>query len=488
MKNLLSLIRPLNLLFLLLSGIILFVLLISLIQEIPSFTLIKGFIICMIFSFTCGGILYFMPHSQKRISYFDGCIFVVSSWLLVTLIGSLLYYLSLPISFVDSFFESMSGFTTTGATIFNEVETLPAAILLWRSTTQWLGGMGIIVLVVAVIPHLNFSNTSLNIYQAESPGPSVTKLEPTIQETAKFLWVFYLVLTLILFVIFLFTKMSWFDSLNHSFTTISTGGFSTKNNSIAYFDDNVIEIVMIFFMLFSSVNYSLHYNFLRTKSLKSYQDGECFFFFVVIFFIIGIIALFSFYLNNQNIFSFKDIIFTVVSLVTSSGFVITDYEMWLFSPQLLLVFLFLMGGCSGSTSGGIKVIRVQILAKYIYRELVRLVHPKIVMNIKINKKKLDEEIAAKTVSFLFIHFLIVAISIILISFETQDFFTACTGVLASIGNIGPAFGNLGPTETFATVGNFSKLVFSFNMLVGRLEIFTVVTLLIPSFWGHYTRV
>ena len=488
MKNFFSLIRSLNFLLILLSGIMLFSLLISLLQESPSIVVIKGFSISILFSLTCGIILFFVPHSQNRISYFDGCVFVVFSWLLVIFISSLLYYFALPISFINAFFESTSGFTTTGATIFNKIESLPAAILLWRSMTQWLGGMGIIVLIVAVIPHLNFSNTSLNIYQAESPGPSAIKLEPTIQETAKFLWGFYLVMTLILFVSLLFTKMTWFDSLNHSLTTISTGGFSTKDSSIAYFNSTTIEAIIIFFMIFSSINYALHYNFLRTKSFKNYKDSECFFFFIVMIFIIGIIAIFFLYFDNKNILTLRNIIFTVVSLITTSGFTITDYEMWLLSPQLLLLFLFLMGGCSGSTSGGIKIIRIQILSKYIYRELFRLVHPKAVMNIKINQQKLKEEIVAKTISFLFIHLLIVAISIVFVSFETKDFLTSLTGVLASIGNIGPAFGNFGPVKTFASAGGFSKLVFSFNMLVGRLEVFTIVTLLIPIFWKNYKKI
>jgi trk system potassium uptake protein TrkH len=239
-------------------------------------------------------------------------------------------------------------------------------------------------------------------------------------------------------------------------------------------------------MLFSAVNYALHYNFIHKRSLKNYKNSECFFFFIIIFFIIGVISLF-FTLDNRATIPIREIFFTVTSLATSSGFTVTDYEVWLISPQLLLLFLFLMGGCSGSTSGGIKVIRIQILAKYIYRELFRLVHPRAVMNININRQRVDEEIVSKTISFLFIHLLITAISVILVSLEMKDFYSAFTGVLASIGNVGPAFGSLGPSETFASAGNFSKIIFSFNMLVGRLEIFTVVTLLIPSFWRSYAK-
>ena len=488
MRNFFNLIKPLRLLLVLLSGVMIVSLCISLFKEFPSFLVLRGFAISILCALLLSGILFFIPHSQDRINYFDGCIFVVICWLLVTLIGSLFYFFALPISFVDAFFESMSGFTTTGATIFNNIEELPAAILVWRSMTQWLGGMGIIVLVVAVIPHLNFTNTSLNIYQAESPGPSATKLEPTIQETAKFLWGFYLVLTIILFIILLFTRMDWFDSLNHALTTVSTGGFSTKNNSIAYFNSVLIEGIIIFFMLFSSMNYALHYNFIRTKSLKSYKDSECFFFFSVVLLVTAIIFIFFLYLEDNILFSLRETIFTVVSLITSSGFTLTDYEVWLLSPQLLLLMLFLMGGCSGSTSGGIKVIRVQILIKYIYRELAHLVHPKLVMNIKINQQRLDEEIISKTISFLFIHILIVAISIILVSLETQDFLTSFTGVLASIGNIGPAFGSLGPSETFHSAGDFSKIIFAFDMLIGRLEVFTVVILFIPNFWRRHGKI
>ena len=430
-----------------------------------------------------GLVLFFFPNYQKRISFFDGCILVALGWLLCAFFGSLPYFIALPVDFIDAFFESTSGFTTTGATIFKDIESLPPSILLWRSTTQWVGGMGIIVLVVAIIPYLNFTNTSLNIYQAESPGLSAQKLTPTIRQTSKFLWSFYLVLTILLFIALFFAGMDWFDSLNHAFTTISTAGFSTKNNSIAFFDSSLIEGIMIFFMLFSSINYTLHYNVLTRKSLKPYLDSELLFFFLIfIVFTLSIFLTFS-----QYGFTFRNTIFSIVSLITTSGFTVTDYGLWPLSPQLFLMFLMIMGGSSASTSGGVKAIRIYILVKYIYRELARLVHPRLVMNIKINKQHLDEEIISKVISFLFIHLLILTVSIFLVSLETEDFLTTITSVLSCISNVGPGFGEVGPSNTFADLSTFSKIVLSINMLMGRLELFTVIILFVPNFWRSYSK-
>ena len=398
MKNFLALIKPLGFILMVLSSAILFAFLLSLLKALPSILEIKAFAIAIFSSLLIGLVLFFLPNYQKRISFFDGCILVTFSWLLCTFFGSLPYFFALPIDFIDAFFESSSGFTTTGATIFKDIESLPPSILLWRSMTQWIGGMGIIVLVVAVIPYLNFTNTSLNIYQAESPGLSAQKLTPAIRQTSKFLWSFYLILTVLLIALLFFAGMDWFDSLNHAFTTISTAGFSTKNNSIAFFNSALIEGIMIFFMLFSSINYALHYNALTRKSFKPYLDSELLFFFTI-FIVFTTLIFFTFNPEHNQEFTFLSVFFSVVSLITTSGFTVADYGVWPLSPQLFLMFLMLMGGCSASTSGGIKAIRVYILVKYIYRELARLVHPRLVMNIKINKQHLDEETISKVSLF-----------------------------------------------------------------------------------------
>ena len=278
MKQLSIIIKPLGIILVVLSAFMLFTLGLSLFKTIPSFHLIKSFLITASLSLGIGLLFFFLPSHKKRISYFDGCFLVTFCWVIVALFSSILYYLAIPITFTDAFFESISGFTTTGATIFLNVEQLEPAILLWRSITQWLGGMGIVVLVVAIIPYLDFTNTSLNIYQAESPGPSSKKLTPTIQQTAKFLWIFYIILTIVLFIILCLLGMDWFNGINHSFTSIATGGFSTKNDSIAYFNSVAIESVIIVFIIISSINFSLHYTFLSTKSIKSYLDSELIFF------------------------------------------------------------------------------------------------------------------------------------------------------------------------------------------------------------------
>ena len=236
-------------------------------------------------------------------------------------------------------------------------------------------------------------------------------------------------------------------------------------------------------MLFSSINYTLHYNVLTRKSLKPYLDSELLFFFLIfIVFTLSIFLTFS-----QYGFTFRNTIFSIVSLITTSGFTVTDYGLWPLSPQLFLMFLMIMGGSSASTSGGVKAIRIYILVKYIYRELARLVHPRLVMNIKINKQHLDEEIISKVISFLFIHLLILTVSIFLVSLETEDFLTTITSVLSCISNVGPGFGEVGPSNTFADLSTFSKIVLSINMLMGRLELFTVIILFVPNFWRSYSK-
>lgn len=482
MKTFIALAKPIGFLLIILSGFIFLTLIISILKSIPNLESLSSFLIVGFLSLIIGIILFIIPTQQKKINYFDGCILVTLCWVIVALLGSLIYYIALPIAWIDAVFESFSGFTTTGATIFKNIEELSSVILLWRSVTQWIGGMGIIVLVVAIIPYLNFTNTSIGIYQAEAPGPATQKLTPNIKQTAKFLWSFYLILTLILFIIFIILGMEWFDALNHSFTTIATGGFSTKNQSIAYFNSDSIEIVMIIFMIFCSINFSLHYKFLNTRSIKSYLDNELFFFLTTI--IITIILIF--FITSDKI-GLRSIIFTVVSLFTTAGFTTIDYEIWLLSPQLLIMFLMGIGGCSGSTSGGIKVLRIQILIKHTYKNLSSMIHPRLVKNIKINKQSIDKNIISKIISFMLLHVFIVIISTILVSIETDDFLTAFSSVLASIGNIGPAFGTVGPTDTFAALGWFSKLILSINMLMGRLELFTVIILFIPNFWQKHNN-
>lgn len=448
-------------------------------EELKAFSLALGV------TFILGLAMALSPKSRLAMDYRDGFVVVTFGWFFAAACGALPYVFSGSVtSFTDGFFESMSGFTTTGSSIMNNIESLPPSILLWRSMTQWLGGMGIIVLTIAILPYLDLGGMS--IFQAEVPGPTAEKLTPRIQDTAKFLWIVYTMLTLVLAFALKFADMSWFDSVNHALATMATGGFSTKNASVASFNSPMIEWILTLFMLLAGVNFALHYQFFfRGFKLKSYfEDTELKFYLFLIGASTAIISIFLFTAGSDTLLekSIRDSAFTVISVVTTTGFGTADYELWAILPQFILMFLMLVGGSAGSTAGGIKSVRILLVFKYMHVEMLKLIHPNLIKSIKIRNTSVQPKVVAGILSFIFVYTSVLMGSILLVSFDAPDMMTAIGSVVACLSNIGPGFGTVGPTENFAHLSSLTKWILSIDMAMGRLELLTVLVLFLPQTW------
>ncbi|MDX2469043.1 MAG: TrkH family potassium uptake protein [SAR324 cluster bacterium] len=428
--------------------------------------------------------LLVLPKSNRQFKNKDGFALVGFGWLLAGFFGALPYYISGAIpSFTDAYFESVSGFTTTGSSILTNIEGLSPELLLWRSLTQWFGGMGIIVLTLAIIPYLKIGGMS--IFQAEVPGPSAEKLTPRIQDTAKVLWFIYFIFTVVLTILLHVTGFSWLDAVNHSFTTMSTGGFSTNNGSLGGFNNPAAEWLITFFMTIAGINFALHYRYLfRKAGIRSYFiDSECQFYLgMIALSIVTIFAVIAFSHEIHDMDTFRGVAFTVVSIVTTTGFGTADYELWPMYGQFLLLLLMIAGGSAGSTAGGVKTVRIMLILKYMYAEMQKLIHPNLVKTIKIQQVQVEPPLLASILSFVFIYLTVMIFSIMLVSFEVDDLLTAISSVIACLGNIGPGLGSVGPTENFAHLGDFTKWVLSLNMVMGRLEILTILLLFLPQTW------
>lgn len=412
----------------------------------------------------------------------EGYIMVSLGWIVMSIFGALPFVIhgSIP-NFTDAFFETMSGFTTTGASILNDIESLPHGLLLWRSLTQWLGGMGIIVLSLAILPILGIGG--MQLFVAEVPGPTKDKIHPRIRETAKRLWGIYLLFTLIEAVLLFIGEMNFFDAINHAFTTMATGGFSTKQASIAHYSSPFIHYVIIFFMLMAGINFTLHYHLLH-KKFEPLKKNEEFKFYIMFIFsvtlIVAIILIIQGYANPEK--SFRDSLFQVVSMITTTGYITADYELW--GPFFRVVFfaLLFVGGCAGSTGGGIKVVRHLLLIKNSLAELRRLIHPRAVIPVRYNEKSVPPEILANIAAFFLLYIGIFALGTIFMSVLGLDFPSALGSVATSIGNVGPAIGSVGPSNNFAHIPDIGKWFLSFLMLLGRLELFTILIIFSPAFW------
>jgi trk system potassium uptake protein TrkH len=424
--------------------------------------------------------------SDKRISKREGFLIVALGWVMVSLFSTLPYLFSgvLP-SMTNSFFESVSGLTTTGATVLNDIEAVPKGILFWRSLTQWLGGMGIIVLTVALFPLLGIGGVEL--FVAEAPGPTSDKIHPRIKETAKRLWFIYLGLTASLTVILSFAGMTFYDAINHALTTMATGGFSTKNDSIAHFDSPFVQYPIILFMFIGGINYTIIYFSLKGNFKKVWGSDEFKTYLFLVLTLITTVTFFVFQLTDNSFEkSFRDVAFQIISVITTTGFISADYTAW--SPALTLLFFILLfvGACAGSTSGGIKIIRHLVIFKNSSLELKRLLHPKAIIRVKMDKKVIAPQIITHILVFLLLYlFLFIAgsilMAIILADFE-NPLLTAIGSVATSLGNVGPSIGQLGPMDNFAGVPLAGKWILVFLMLLGRLELFTILILFTPSFW------
>jgi len=426
--------------------------------------------------------------SDSSLGKREGYLIVVFSWVSIAILASLPYYFSIDsLGFISAIFESFSGLTTTGATIFGDIEALPDNILIWRSLTQWIGGMGIIVLTVAIFPLLGIGGVEL--FVAESPGPTSNKIHPRIKETAKRLWLIYVALTSILIVILYLEGIGWFDAFNHGLTTMATGGFSTKNDSIAHFDVPLIQYTLILFMFIAGTNYTLLYFGFKGKFRRIWQSDE---FKTYIFFVLFCIIFVSvgIYFNIDQSFeqSFRQASFQLISVITTTGFVSADYTAW--HPFLTLFFFALLfcGACAGSTSGGIKFIRHLVLAKNSFLEFKRLLHPNALIRIRIDNEIVRPRILTHILVFLILYIFTFLIGAIVMSFIFSDFdqplLSALGATATALGNVGPAFGDLGPTDHFAAVPDSGKVFLSLLMLIGRLELFSVLILLTPGFWRN----
>jgi len=410
--------------------------------------------------------------------------FLIASlcWLSASIFGAIPYLVyGVFQNPVDAFFESVSGFTTTGASVMRDIELFPHGILFWRNLTQWLGGMGIIILGIAILPRLAVGG--MQLMSLEVPGPTTEKLTPRITETAKKLWVVYLLFSAVQALLLFLAGMSVYDSIVHTFSTMSTGGYSTKNLSIGAYGNPYIEIVVIIFMFIAGMNFVLHYGLLRGDYKKLIRDPEFgFYLFLTIGAIIFVTLELWMRMNPDFLDALRAASFQVVSIGTTTGFATDNYDLWpSFSKWLLLILMFL-GGCAGSTSGAIKNIRIMILLKKCYREIHKLIYPKAVLPIRLGKKAVSEEAVSSATGFFLLYLVIYLIGTLLIMAEGVSIVTAVSACAATIGNVGPGLEQVGPILNYADLTSLSKIVLSLLMLLGRLELFTILVLFAPAFW------
>ncbi|MGD8262376.1 MAG: TrkH family potassium uptake protein [Desulfobacterales bacterium] len=426
--------------------------------------------------------LIFRKEKVEVISQREGMAIVAVGWTTVGLFGALPFYLGDGyFTFVDAVFESVSGFTTTGASVLSNIEAVSKGLLFWRSFIQWLGGMGIIVLSVAILPFLGVGG--MQLYKAEVPSPVPDKLKPRIRDTAMILWKVYALISLAQCLLLVLGGMSLYDALCHTFTTMPTGGFSTKNTSVAFYDSLFFDCVFIFFMLMAGINFSLHYQMLRGKPLALWRDSECRFF-------LGAVVLLTIVVSFNIFGSVYETIgqtlrysaFQIVSIVTTTGFATADYEQWPAMAQLILLLCMFLGASAGSTGGGMKCLRIMLCFKYCYRELFYLVHPHAVTQIKIGGKAVPDEVMRSILGFLALYMGLFATCSVILAGMGVDFVTSFAAVAATIGNIGPGFGMVGPVENYAQLPFLGKWLLIWCMLLGRLEIFTVIIFMVPEFW------
>ena len=444
-------------------------------------------------SMLVGAAIWALFKPKAEIHTREALLIVSLSWLIISLVGALPFTLSGTLSsYTDAVFETMSGFTTTGASILGGttaegvsnplIESVAKSILFWRSLTHWLGGMGIIVLTIAILPLLGVGG--MQLFQAETPGPTTDKLTPRVQQTAKFLWFVYAGMTLIqFFLLWIHPSMDAFDAINHTFATMGTGGFSTKNISVEAFESIYVEIVISLFMFLAGANFALHFRLLRGEVKGVLEDRELRFYTIVVFIAILLITL-SMWL--QGAYSLGEALrygsFQAISIVTTTGFSSHDYELWPYFAQFTLFILFFMGGCAGSTGGGVKMIRWLILLKSTTREIKQIVHPKAIIPIRIGNRAVDQNIQRGILGFFILYIFVFMLGVLALTVTGVDLLSSIGSSITALGNIGPGFGVFGPTENFAPMTLFGKWIMIVMMMIGRLELFTVIVLFAPSFW------
>ncbi|MFZ5596478.1 MAG: TrkH family potassium uptake protein [Bacillota bacterium] len=442
----------------------------------------QEFLASIIITALVGAVMSWTGTGSSNVGYREGFAIASFGWILLAGFGSLPYILTGALSSpVDAYFETMSGFTTTGASVISDVEALSHGMLFWRSITHWLGGMGIIVLTVALIPSLKIAG--LQMFKAEVPGPTKSKVLPRIAQTSRELYKIYLVITAAEIVLLKLAGMNWFDSFIHTFGTVATGGFSSKNLSIAAYDSALIEGIIVFFMIICGMNFALHYYTLRGNFRPLLKDAEARLY-------LGIIAVavvfIAFNLVNSAGYAAgkaaRDSIFQVASIITTTGFASADFDQWPPMSKAILFILMFVGGCAGSTGGAIKVSRMLIMFKGISRQITKLIHPQAVIPLRIGKEIVSQDVLDNVQTFFFMYIFIFGISVILVASMGIDLVSSLSAVAATLGNVGPGFGMVGPMTNFSSMPAAVKVVLSLCMLIGRLELYTILVIFSGRFW------
>ena len=420
-----------------------------------------------------GLILEFRFKTEQVIERVDGFTIVAFTWLLIPLLGTL-PYVFLGLGFLDAFFETMSGFTTTGATILNVVEELPKSALLWRSLTQWLGGMGVIALFIAILPRLAVGGSQL--FDREFPGPLPERLRPRLRTTARLLWTIYAGFTAAeIALLYFLARLPLFDSVCISFSTLSTGGFTPTAASIGAYGNPLAEYIIMIFMFLAGASFIIHHQLLR-RNWRVIKGEE-----FRLYLIILAVAVFLL-IVSQGIYSYREGMFQAISIMTTTGFVTADFSTWHSSARIVLLALMFIGACGGSTGGGIKVMRALTLMKHTGVMMRKAISPKAVIRVKLNKKPLSEEIVRDIISFLFLYLLVAVVASIALCFLGLNLETAISAVAATLGNVGPGLGGVGPTLNYAWLPDAAKVILIICMWLGRLELFTVLMIFAPRFW------
>lgn len=443
---------------------------------------IYAFLSSIIITTLSGLFFYFNFKTENGIGRKEGFAIATLGWITAAAFGAFPFLFSGTLTnFIDAYFESMSGFTTTGATVLRSIEGNPLSVLFWRDQIQWMGGMGIIVLVVAILPALGVGG--MQLFKSEVPGPEPDKLKPRIKETAKLLYLVYIIISALQIACLYLTGMSLYDAITHMFGTMATGGFTPKNLSVGHYNNPTYDIIITIFMVIAGANFTLHYKVLHGNLKSLFKDREFLFYIGVICISILIVTTqLHIYIYESVLTALRYASFQVVSIITTTGFATTDFDQWPTLSKSILIILMFIGGCAGSTGGAIKNIRILILLKKAGREFQKILHPHAITPIYIGDKKISEETVSNVTSFFLLYIIIFMFSSLIMAALGLDMVSALSSVAATLGNVGPGLGMVGPTQNYAFIPPVGKILLSFCMLLGRLEIYTVLILLIPEFW------
>ncbi len=444
-----------------------------------------AFVIALAVALIVGAVLFLMPRKEDRIRGRDGLFIVAVGWILASIIGAVPLYLGhgTP-TYIDALFEIVSGFTTTGASVIPNIEVVDKSLVLWRSMTHWIGGMGILVFTLALLPRAG--NNGFRIFKAETPGPVAGKVEPRMKDTAMALYKIYLLITIVLFVLLVLAGMNVFDAVIHTLGVVGTGGFSSNVNSCgAYFDNSAILIIMSVFMVICGTNFSLYSRVAVGHWREMFLDEEYRLYIKILAVAVLLIAA-NLFLSGQVplALGLRESLFQVTSIMSTSGFASSDYDQWPGFSKCILLALYFFGSCAGSTAGGMKIIRILVLWKIVKWEIFKSIHPNAVLSIRVNGKVVEDRVILGIVAFVCVYIVLLGVATAVTALSGADFLTSFTGCLTCLSNVGPGFAGVGPTTTFAAFGGGYKLLFSALMLMGRLEFFTILALFAPQRGKH----